>query len=335
MPKVSYPSVSSKRSPGKKPPSVVYRVGNWSAYNQALKQRGSLTVWFSTEAVAAWSYQGPPQRGAQFQYSDLAIETALTLRLIYHLSLRQTEGFVESVLALMGLSLSAPDYSTLSRRHGSLPIALPIRSAHAPIHVVVDSSGLKVYGEGEWKVRQHGWSQRRTWRKLHLGINEATGEIVAETLTPHKVDDASQIEPLLEQIDEDVESLGGDGAYDKQKVFEILADPPQGRPIRPVIALRKDAKIHQHGNTKAPPLARDEIIRAIRRKGRKGWKKASGYHRRSLAETQMYRDKQLIGDKRRARILTNQQVETRLGCAILNRMTHLGKPASYKVEKNN
>ena len=130
MPKVSYPSVSSKRSPGKKPPSVVYRVGNWSAYHQALKQRGSLTVWFSTEAVAAWSYQGPPQRGAQFQYSDLAIETALTLRLIYHLSLRETEGFVESVLALMGLSLSAPDYSTLSRRQRDLPMALYIHVGH-------------------------------------------------------------------------------------------------------------------------------------------------------------------------------------------------------------
>ena len=325
--------VSSRRRSSKK--KAVYPVKNWTAYDQALVQRGSLTVWLSEEAIDGWSYTGPTQRGAQFEYSDLAIETALTFRKLFHLPLRQTEGFIRSLLERMDLDLDAPDHTTLVRRQPGLTIDLPVHATTSPRDVVVDSTGLKVSGEGEWKTRQHGWNTRRTWRKLHLGINEATGEIVAETLTPHKVDDASQIEPLLEQIDEDVESLGGDGAYDKQKVFEILADPPQGRPIRPVIALRKDAKIHQHGNTKAPPLARDEIIRAIRRKGRKGWKKASGYHRRSLAETQMYRDKQLIGDKLRARILTNQQVETRLGCAILNRMTHLGKPASYKVEKNN
>ena len=330
MAKVSNRSTTSKVR--RKGSSVVYRVGNWSAYNQALKARGDVTLWFSTEAVAAWSYQGPPQRGAQFRYSDLAIETALTLRLLYHLPLRQTEGFVGSILLLMGLDLSAPEYSTLSRRQGRLSVELPTRSVDEPIHVVVDSSGLKVYGEGEWKVRQHGWSVRRTWRKLHLGINQASGEIVAETLTENSVDDASQVAPLLGQINAAIERVGGDGGYDKRKVFKALAEPPQERPIEPVIALRKDAKIQQHGNCNAPPLARDQILRATRKKGRKGWKQQSGYHRRSLAETQMFRYKQIIGDKLRARELTNQQVESRLGCAILNRMTHLGKPESYKVE---
>jgi hypothetical protein len=162
-------------------------------------------------------------------------------------------------------------------------------------------------------VRQHGWSVRRTWRKLHLGGNEATGEIVAEPLTENSVD----------------------GGYDKHKVFEALADPPQEDPIQALIALRKDAKIQQHGNRKTPPLARDEILRAIRKKGRNAWKQQSGYHRRSLAETQMSRYKQIIGDKLRARGWANQQVESRLGCAILNRMTHLGRPESYKVEKVN
>ena len=337
MPKVSYISPSSKPSGGSTRPrsSVVYRVKNWSSYEEGLKQRGSLTVWFSPEAISAWRYQGPLQRGAQFYYSDLAIETALTLRLVYHLPLRQTEGFVESILQLMDLDVSAPDHSTLSRRHGGLDIALPQRSVDEPIHMVVDSSGLKVYGEGEWKVRQHGWSSRRTWRKLHLGLNEATGEIVAQTLTPNNIDDAAQIEPLLEQIDDAVDALGGDGAYDKRKVFEALADPGKGRPIQPIIAPRKDAKIQQHGNCKAPPLARDETIRAIRKKGRKRWKQQSGYHRRSLAETQMFRYKQIIGDKLRARTLANQKVESRIGCAILNKMIHLGKPDSYKVEKIN
>jgi len=334
MPKVSNRSTASKARRSKSSSSI-YRVRNWASYDQALKQRGSVTLWFSPEAVQAWGYQGPAQRGAQFVYSDAAIETALTLRLIYHLALRQTEGFVESVLNLMGLDLSAPDYSTLSRRQGGLSIQLPTRVTTEPIHMVVDSTGLKVYGEGEWKVRQHGWSVRRTWRKLHLGGNEATGEIVAETLTENSVDDASQVAPLLAQIDNEVKALSGDGGYDKHKVFEVLTDPPQGDPIQALIALRKDANIQQHGNRKTPPLARDEILRALRKKGRNGWKQQSGYHRRSLAETQMFRYKQIIGDKLRARGWANQQVESRLGCAILNRMTHLGRPDSYKVEKVN
>ena len=334
MPKVSNRSTARKTRRAQRSPSV-YRVRNWAAYDQALKQRGSVTLWFSPEAEATWGYQGLPPRGAQFVYSDVAIETALTLRLIYHLPLRQTEGFVESLLGLMGWALSVPDHSTLSRRQRDLSVQLPNRPTNEPIHVVVDSSGLKVYGEGEWKVRQHGGSIRRTWRKLHLGLNEARGEVVAQTLTENSVDDAAQVEPLLEQIDPDVETLSGDGGYDKHKVFEALADPPQKEPIEPIIALRKDAKIQQHGNTKAAPRPRDQILRGIRKKGRKGWKQQSEYHRRSLVETQMFRYKRIIGDKLRARTLANQQVESRLGCAILNRMTHLGKPDSYKVEKGN
>ena len=334
MPKISNHRPARKAHRAKKL-SCIYRVRNWSAYDQALKQRGSVMLWFAPEAVAAWNYQGAAQRGAQFVYSDLAIETALTLRLIYHLPLRQTEGFVESLLHVMGLDLSAPDHSKLSRCQEGLSVALPTRPTQEPIHVVVDSSGLKVYGEGEWKVRQHGWSVRRTWRKLHLGVNEATGEIIAQTSTENSVDDAAQVIPLLEQIDAEVAQLGGDGSYDKHKVFKALANPSHPGPIEPIIALRKDAKIQQHGNCKAAPQARDEILRAIRHKGRKHWKQQRGYHRRSLAETQMFRYKQIIGDKLRARALANQQVESRLGCAILNRMTHLGRPDAYKVEKVN
>ena len=208
-------------------------------------------------------------------------------------------------------------------------------SPDSPMHLVVDSTGLKVYGEGEWKVRQHGWSKRRTWRKLHVGVNEATGEVVAQTLTSHRIDDASQVVDLLSQVDEAVAAVGGDGAYDRHKVFDALATPPSGPPIEPIIALRKDAIIQQHGNCKAPPLARDEILRAMRQKGRKGWKQESGYHRRSLAETLIYRYKHLIGGTLKARSEANQQVESRIGCAILNRMIHLGKPQSERIEKSN
>ena len=225
------------------------------------------------------------------------------------LPLRQTQGFIQSLLDLMQLDLATPDYSTLSRRQGNLA--------------------------GDSKVRQHGWTKRRTWRKLPVGVHEATGEVVAQTLTSHRIDDASQVAPLLTPVDEAVGAVGGDGAYDQQKVFDALATPRSDPAIRPLIALRKDATIQQHGNCKAPALARDEILRAIRQKGRKAWKQASGYHRRSLAETQIYRYKHLIGDKLKARSWANQQVESRLGCAILNRMIHVGKPQSYPVEKIN
>ena len=313
----------------------VYRVKNWSSYNRALVARGSLTVWIDDSLWRQWYAQGPSQRGAQFVYSDQTIEWMLTMRVLLKLPLRQTQGFIQSLLDLMQLELATPDYSTLSRRQGSLAVVFATRCPDTPMHLVVDSTGLKVYGEGEWKVRQHGWTKRRTWRKLHVGVNEATGEVVAQTLTSHRIDDASQVVPLLTQVDEAVEAVGGDGAYDKQKVFDALATPPSGPSIVPLIALRKDAKIQQHGNRKAPALARDEILRAIRQKGRKGWKQASGYHRRSLAETQIYRYKQLIGNTLKARTEPNQQVESRLGCALLNRMIHLGKPESYRVEKRN
>ena len=320
------PSVQSK---------TVYRVQNWSSYNRALVARGSLTVWIDEGLWGQWYAQRPSQRGAQFVYSDPTIEWMLTMRMLLGLPLRPTQGFTQSLLDLMGLVLAVPDYSTLSRRQGQLAVVLPSKRPDQPMHLVVDSTGLKVYGEGEWKVRPHGWTKRRTWRKLHVGVNEATGEVVAQTLTAHRIADASQVAPLLTQVDEVVGTVGGDGTYDKQKVFDALATPPSGPSIRPIIALRKDAKIQQHGNCKAPALAWDEILRAIRQKGRQGWKQASGYHRRSLAETQIYRYKHLIGDKLKARSEANQQVESRLGCALLNRMIHVGKPESYRVEKIN
>ena len=319
------PSVKSK---------AVYRVKNWSSYNRALVARGSLTVWIDDCLWKRWYDQRPCQRGAQFVYSDQTVEWMLTMRVLFGLPLRQTQGFIQSLLDLMGLALAVPDYSTLSRRQGQLAVVLPTQRTHKSMHLVVDSTGLKVYGEGEWKVRQHGWTKRRTWRKLHVGVNEATGEVVAQTLTSHRIDDAAQVVDLLDQVDEAVGAVGGDGAYDKQKVFDALATPPSGPAIQPIIALRKDAKIQQHGNSKAPPLARDESLRAIRQKGRKGWKQESGYHRRSLAETLIYRYKHLIGGQLKARSEANQQVESRLGCVILNRMIHLGKPQSYRVEKS-
>ena len=291
-----------------------YRLKNWSEYNAALKKRGSITLWFSDEALAHWQHQGPLQRGAQFHYSDLAIQTGLTVKAIYHLGFRQTEGLLQSVVKLLGVRIDIPDYSTLSRRQKTLTVPLATSSSREPIHVVVDSTGVKVFGEGEWKVRQHGISKRRTWRKLHVAINEATGEALAMELTTNSVDDAAEVKPLLAQIATPITAFGGDGGYDKKKVYSTLTERSrqQQAAIQINIPPRKDAKIKQHGNSTQAPLARDENLRAIREHGRQRWKEQCGYHRRSLVETFMFRYKIIIGPQLKARLLTAQQLEVRV-----------------------
>ena len=331
--------VSSRRPSGKKSfasqKKAVYRVKNWSAYDQALVQRGSLTVWLSEEALDSWGYAGPTQRGAQFVYADLAIEAALTFRKLFRLPLRQTEGFVQSLLGMMGLPLNAPDHTTLSRRQKGLAVNLPVHPSDRPRHLMVDSTGLKLYGEGEWKTRQHGWTKRRTWRKLHLGIDADTGEVVAQTLSQAATDDASQVKPMLVQTPGEVARLYGDGAYDRWKVHYPLAYPPeQDTSIESVIPPRHDAQLRQAKRRYRHIEARNQRVQAIGRKGRKRWKRDSGYHRRSLAETGVFRFKIILGPKLQARSWEGQQVEARIGCSILNRMIHLGKLEAYKVEVN-
>ena len=343
MKKIASPCSSNKKAPsgkasakgkkGKAKTKTVYRVKNWSAYNRALIGRGSLTVWVSEEVLSAWHYEGPAQRGAQFYYSDLAIETTLTLGKVFHQPLRQTQGLVQSLLELMSTDLEAPDYSTLSRRQGTLQITLPVKAKGEGLHIVVDSSGLKIYGEGEWRTRQYGWSYRRTWRKLHLSIDVETGEIVAQTLTLAGVDDASQVKPMLEQIDGRVDRLGGDGAYDRWRVLRTLAySSGQTTPIDAVIPPQRNARVRKAKRRYRHIEARNQRVEAIHRRGRKKWKGESDYHRRSLAETGVGRFKRILGPTLRSRKLPNQQVEARIGCSILNRMIHLGKPQSYKVE---
>jgi len=329
--------ISPRRSSGKKktrsPKKTTYRVKNWSTYNQALIDRGRLTVWLTEEALFGWRYQGPTQRGAQFFYSGLAIETTLTLGKLFDLGLRQSQGLVTSLFALMKVDLKAPSYSTLSRRQADLEIDLPVRSKEEPIHLVVDSSGLKIFGEGEWKVRQQGWSQRRTWRKLHLGIDADTGEIVAQTLTMASRDDASQLKPMLEQISGEIASCAGDGAYDRWSVHHLLAYPPgQEAPIESVIPPRCDAQLRKAKRRYRHIEARNQRVQTLWKKGRKRWKRDCGYHRRSLAETGVFRFKSILSPRLRARKWAGQQIEARIGCCILNRMIHLGKPESYKIE---
>jgi Transposase DDE domain len=308
------------------PKKTVYRVRNWKQYNDALVRRGSLTLWVDQGTLQAWQHQGPPQQGAQFVYSDLAVECLLTLRAVYHLTLRATEGFARSLFELMGLELPVPDYSTLCRRAKTLRITLP-KEAAGPLHLVLDSTGLKVYGEGEWKVRKHGYSKRRTWLKLHLAVDPETHEIQAALVSEPGVTDAEAVPALLEQVANPVVAAEADGAYDQQVVYDTL----KGCGARAVIPPRRDAKIRRHGNSKGPRLDRDENLRRIRQIGRKAWKEESGYHRRSLGETAMSRMKALFGDEVSSRGSAQQATEVGIRCRAMNIMTHQGMPQSERV----
>jgi IS5 family transposase len=313
----------------KTPPKATYRIRNWKEYDAALKQRGSITFWVSEEVIEQWNNREKTgKRGASKEYSDLAIATMGTVKSLFHLGGRQTEGFLESLFRLMNIELKAPDHSTLSRRLGKLSVTLPVIPKDKAVHVVVDSTGVKVYGEGEWKTRQHGVSKRRTWRKLHLGVDEATGEILAVVVTTNDYHDCEVLPDLLDQIPQAIEQVSGDGAYDTFDCYDAI----EQRQAKSGIPPRKDAKIHQHGNRKAPPHPRDKNLRRIRKVGRKRWKQESHYHRRSLAETAMFRFKAIFGGTLRSRQFDNQAVELFLQCAALNRMIQLGKPESYKVE---
>src|SRR2546425_10357244 len=250
-----------------------YRIRNWREYNAALVNRGSLTLWVDEEALRAWRYTGPKQRGAQYVYTDAAIKCVLTLRAVYHLALRATQGLARSVLALLEVALPVPSYSTLSRRAAEVVVALGALPRSGPLHLVGDSSGFKGYGEGEWKVRVHGWSKRRTWRKLHLAVDEATGEIVAAVASEAGVADEDALPDLLGQVPGEIRQVSTDGAYDKRHCYDALAE----RGAKAIIPPRRDAKIWQHGNCAGAPWQRDENLRAIRQKGRRRWKQESGY----------------------------------------------------------
>jgi hypothetical protein len=282
----------------------------------------------SDDFEKTWMHTGEKQRGSQFDYSDQAILVMLTVKEVFHLTNRGVEGFVRSIFRMMKINLPVPDHTTLSKRGKDVKVNLP-KKANQKVNIVMDSTGLKIYGEGEWKVRQHGVSKRRTWRKLHIGANPEDGEIQAVILTENSVSDDAVVEVLLEQIEQEIDKFAADGAYDKRKVYDALNAHSPG--VKVLIPPRKNARIWRHGNTKAERLKRDENLRSIRKQGRKEWKKESGYHVRSLSETAMFRLKTIFGDALSARLLETQTTQALVRCAALNRMTHLGMPQSYKV----
>lgn len=309
-------------------PKRLYRVQNWTNYENALVQRGSITFWLSEEVENVWLYTGKKQRGSQFEYSAKAIEIMLTLKEIFHLPNRSVEGFVRSLFQMMKIDLPVPDHTTISKRSKTLKVKLP-KQSEGSLNVVMDSTGLKVYGEGEWRVGKHGYSKHRTWRKLHLGGNPDNGEILAVLLTGNNISDDTVVKEMLTQIEQPLLACAADGAYDKWKVYEALNEHSPEVDI--LIPPRKNAHIWQHGNSKEERLKRDENLRYIRQHGRQKWKDNSGYHIRSLAETFMFRLKTIFGDNLSARLLETQMTQAMIRCAALNKMTQLGMPESYLV----
>ena len=222
-----------------KPTPPTYKTRNWPAYNEALKRRGSLTIWFDPEMI--WDATPTGRRGRQQTYSDTALQTCLTMKVLFGMALRQTTGFVESLLSLIGLNWEVPDFSTLSRRQKTLAVNVPYRGSKGPLHLLIDSTGIKIEGEGEWNARKHGGPKRRVWRKIHLGIDEQRLEVRAVEITGNHIGDAPVLPDLLSQIpaDEQIGSVTADGAYDTRKCHDAIADrgahaviPPGLRPFR-------------------------------------------------------------------------------------------------------
>src|SRR3954463_5318777 len=256
-------------------PKARYKVTNWRDYEAGLRKRGSLTIWFTDEAIAAWRGAPGTTPGGQARYSALAIETSLILRTVFHQPLRQTEGLVGSLLELMGLDLPGPDHSTLSRRSRTLSIDRQARSASGPVHLLVDSTGVKLSGPGEWLIEKHGTQRRRAWRKLHLAVDTKTGTIVASPLPRKEVDDAAELGPLLDQIDEPLAAVVADGAYDQDRVYDAVAEHSPEAAV--VVPPRSTAVLSVSAET--DPTQRDHHIQAIAEQGRMGWQKTSGIMR--------------------------------------------------------
>ena len=317
---MKYPKLSQYKHAKQKK----YHVRNWAEYNEGLRRRGDLTVWFDEEAIADWKADKTGKPGGQRVYSDMAIETGLVVRMVYKLAYRQTEGFLHSIASLFGLGIEIPDYSTLCRRSRLLgkKLRIPKVASNQPIHLMIDSTGLRIHvGTARKPPKQ------RAWRKLHIAVDRKTGNIVASELTASRARDATRVPALLTQIQAPLAWAAADSAYDKEAVYEAIEAHSPGRRTRVVIPPQRNATLSQNSNTAMQE--RDRHIRAIERNGRREWYKLSGCTKRSMVENAVYRYKAIIGSEMRTRTLARQRVEHRIGCEILNKMTALGMPDTY------
>ena len=308
-------------------PKPRYRVTNWPEYDASLTRRGSSTVWFTDEAIAAWRAEPRTTPGGQPYYSALAIATALTMRAVFRLASRQTEGLIGSVIALLGLALTVPDHSTMCRRGKTLEMPPLRRSGTGLLHLLVDSTGLKLGGAGEWLLEKHGTSRRRSWRKLHLGIDAGSGEIVAIELTEKDVDDAARTGVLLDQIVDPVASFTADEACDQERVYRAVTErvpdaaviaPPRSTAVPGVCA-------------GIAPTQRDQHLQKIAEHSRMGWQKSSGYNIRAKVEAAIGRFKRVIGDSLRSRTDETESTEVAIAARVLNRMLEFGRPNNVRT----
>ena len=301
-------------------PKTRYRTRNWREYNRGLIARGDLTVWLSPDL--AWqALEGSGKRGRPLVFSDAAIQCVLTLKVLFQLPLLAAQGMAGSLIRLAGLDWPVPHYSTLSRRQQNLTVEIPYRSRGESLHLVIDSTGLKVLGEGEWKVRKHGADQRRVWRKVHLAVDADNHDVRAVEMTDHRHGDSEILPGLLAQLPEEerIAVISGDGAYDTRAVYEASTARNSALLVPP----RRNGKPWKTRTAGAGE--RNETLRAIKHRGRRLWKRWSGYHRRSLAETAMSRLKRL-GERLTARDPACQVAEVQIRCAILNTFNRLGMP---------
>jgi len=305
-------------------PKMSFKVQNGPAYEAGLRRRGSLTMWINDVALERWQSCGP---GGQARYTDAAIQTSLMVRMAFKLPLRQTEGLMASVFTLMDLTISAPDHTTVSRRAVGLPVTPSAQLPQGALHVLIDSTGLQVYGAGQWLEAKHGTKSRRKWRKLHLAVDAASGMIVAQALTDQDPDDPSQVAPLLDQIDGWIVRLTADGAYDGAPTYQTIAARDDG--IEVVIPPRSTA-VPSGGLH--PPTQRDRHLKMIADQGQLAWQAATDYGQRALIETTMGRYKALIGPRLRARGFAAQQTEAAVGVAVLNRMLAAERPNSARYQ---
>jgi hypothetical protein len=318
-----------------KPMAKAYRVRNWNQYNKMLVNRGSITFWFSEEILKIWHKTEKTRgRGRPQKYSDAAIECGLTLKALFKLTFRGTQGFISSLIKALKLEVQMPDYTLLCKRQKDIHVAIgksELKAGEA-INILVDTTGLKIFGEGEWKVRQHGWQKHRIWRKLHLAVNESTQEVENFLLTDLGLQDCQGFSELIEPI-KGITSCTGDGAYDRFSCYEQgqkqgfeLITPPQRN--------ARTSQERKRNKKKASPEAvkkRDGVIHKVRELGRKEWKIQSNYHRRSLAETAMSRLKTILGNRLSTRKFEHQKVEVAIWCQIINKITASGMPHSVAV----
>jgi hypothetical protein len=323
-------AIKQDTTPSKK--KEKYRTRNWRQYNQSLVNRGSITFWFSKDVTNGWySAKRTLKQGRPETYSDDAIRCGLMIKAIFRIPLRMLQGFVASLIEMLGLKLACPNYSVFCRRARGLKI--PIRRLLKPgehLNVIFDSTGMKVFGEGEWKVRKHGYSKRRTWRKVHVGVCADTGQVVVSAMTSNDVSDDFAMLHMMDALEGiPLGDIFGDGAYDTIDCREAI----HGRGGRPVIPPDKNAKL-QRGVPLPALEERDKAIRRMQELGEEGrarWKEEMKYHRRSRVETHMFRDKTILGDRLTTRREWSQATEVNIRLDVLNRMTELGRPQSYKV----